>query len=101
MLILSNFKFCVRKFMNLFTKLLLAPAVLALLSPLSIKARGTNTPTIDDYSSEEQECIIYATQIRKKLVPPQYSRSSELYPKHAGLCTFNTAYDECMKKFEK
>lgn len=87
--------------MNLYTKLLLAPAALALLSQLSIKARETNTPTLDDYSAYEQECIIYATQIRKKLVPPQYSRSSQLYPKHAGLCTFNTAYEECMKKFEK
>ena len=50
-----------------------------------------NTPTIDNYPPEEATCIIYATKVRKELVPPQY----------AGLCTFNAAYVECMSKVEK
>ncbi len=60
-----------------------------------------NTPSLNDYPPDEQTCIIYATEIRKKLVPPQYARSGHLYPKYAGLCTFNAAYEECMNKVEK
>ena len=51
--------------------------------------------------SDEQRCIIHATEVRRKLVPPQYARSANLYPKYAGVCTFNAAYEECMNKVEK
>ena len=51
---------------------------------------------LEEYPPDERECITYATEIRKKLVPPQYARSAHLYPKYAGLCTFNAAYLECM-----
>ena len=58
-------------------------------------AHDFNTPRIfrqflskvlEEYPPDERECITYATEIRKKLVPPQY----------AGLGTFNAAYLECM-----
>ena len=41
---------------------------------------------LEEYPPNERECIIYATKVRKELVPPQY----------AGLGTFNAAYLECM-----
>ena len=62
--------------------------VIGLVAPNQLLA---NTPTLDDYPPDEQTCIIYATEVRKELVPPQY----------AGLCTFNAAYVECMSKVEK
>ena len=58
-----------------------------------------NTSTVDADLTDEQTCIIHATEIRRKLVPPQYAQqSADLYPKYAALCTFNAAYDECMNK---
>jgi len=57
-----------------------------------------NTSTVDADLTDEQTCINYATEVRRKLVPPQYAQSADLYPKYAGLCTFNAAYDECMNK---
>ena len=41
---------------------------------------------LEEYPHDERECIIYATKVRKELVPEQY----------AGLGTFNAAYLECM-----
>ena len=41
---------------------------------------------LEEYPPDERECIIYATKVRKELVPEQY----------AGLGTFNAAYLECM-----
>ena len=41
---------------------------------------------LEEYPPNERFCIIYATKVRKELVPKQY----------AGLGTFNAAYLECM-----
>ena len=41
---------------------------------------------LEEYPPDERECIIYATRVRKELVPPKYG----------GLGTFNTAYLEYM-----
>ena len=43
---------------------------------------------LEEYPPDERECIIYATKVRKELVPEQY----------AGLGTFNAAYLECMNR---
>tara|TARA_B100001564_G_C20145757_1_gene448699 strand:+ start:263 stop:478 length:216 start_codon:yes stop_codon:yes gene_type:complete len=58
----------------------------------------TQTVPVALNQSDEQRCIIHATEVRRKLVPPQYARSANLYPKYAGVCTFNAAYEECMNK---
>ena len=46
--------FCVRKFMKLFKSLLVAPAALGLLAPMSVTANELNITDVSDYSSSKE-----------------------------------------------
>merc|ERR1712100_722988 len=51
---MGSFNFCVRKFMKLFKSLLVAPATLGLLAPMSASA---NEVTINDFNAAEEIAV--------------------------------------------